>query len=586
MRASVAKAPTHGKRGGAPGNSDRPDDGAGHSAGRADGWRRSSTLAVEGLLYCAVMPRWSRIACVLLLAAAVPALGARDPAGECSARKLEVASRYVQCRLAERVRGVRKGHEPDFAACDARLAAKLGGVERKLGQACPSLGDLGIVQAAARHFADGLTDTAQGRLHCSEDLDRIELGVPPSRPIPSGSRPAGPGVIQVAEGVYMAAGFGNTFLVVTPEGNVVIDTSLSLFAPAHVEALRAIDAGPIRYIILTHGHNDHTGGVPLWREEGTQVIAQREQGELLHYSTRLGGVLNHRSFEQFSLLLGLPPRPFSAPDAPVENYGAELLATTTFDRFCEFRLGGLTFQLVHTPGETYDHLSVWIPEYRLAFTGDNIYGSFPNIYTLRGTKPRWALDYVESLERVQSWQPEILAPSHEQPIYGADTIRERIRRYRDAILFVHDATVRGMNAGADVFTLMDAITLPTELDVGEGYGSVAWTVRGIYEGYLGWFDENPATMYPVSPQATYRELVALLGGPEPILTRAAELAAAGRHPEALRLTDVVLASDAGNRPALELRLAAVNALFAASRNINEQGWLNGARRALEARLAP
>jgi glyoxylase-like metal-dependent hydrolase (beta-lactamase superfamily II) len=213
------------------------------------------------------------------------------------------------------------------------------------------------------------------------------------------------GVIEVAQNVYMAPGFGNTFLVVTPAGNVVIDTSLSLFAPGHVQALRAINAGPVRYVILTHGHSDHTGGVALWREDGTQVIAQREQTELLHYQTRLGGVLNHRSFEQFSVLLGLPQLPFSAPDAPVVDYGGQLFATTTFDQFCEFRLGGLTFQLVHTPGETQDHLSVWIPEYRLAFSGDNIYGSFPNLYTLRGTKPRWALDYVESLARVQSWQP-------------------------------------------------------------------------------------------------------------------------------------------------------------------------------------
>lgn len=72
-----------------------------------------------------------------------------------------------------------------------------------------------------------------------------------------------------------------------------------------------------------------------------------------------------------------------------------------------------------------------------------------------------------------------------------------------------------MNAGLDVFTLMDAIVLPPDLDVGEGYGAVAWTVRGIYEGYLGWFDENPATMYAVAPAETHRELLALLGDPRP-----------------------------------------------------------------------
>jgi alkyl sulfatase BDS1-like metallo-beta-lactamase superfamily hydrolase len=149
---------------------------------------------------------------------------------------------------------------------------------------------------------------------------------------------------------------------------------------------------------------------------------------------------------------------------------------------------------------------------------------------------------------------------------------------------VHDETVRGMNAGTDVYTLMNTIKLPPELDVGEEYGTVAWTVRGIYEGYLGWFDENPATMYSVAPEATARELVTLLGTPQPILTRAADLVTAGRHAEALRLTDVVLASDPNNQDALETRLAAVNALLAASGNLNESGWLNAARRTLESRL--
>jgi len=532
------------------------------------------------------MRRIGPLVSILVVALAAPAHARRDPAVECSAKKLALAARHAQCRIAVREAALR-GRQPDFQRCDTRLTEKFARVERKLGAACPSLGDAGIVRAAGGRFAEALADTAQGRLHCSEDPDRLVLDAAASRPISTASRPAGDaGAIEVAENVYMAPGFGNTFLVVTPEGNVVIDTSLSLFAPAHVAALRAIDDGPVRYIILTHGHSDHTGGVGLWREDGTQVIAQREQAELLDYTARLGGVLTHRSFDQFSLLLGLPSRPFSAPDAPVENHGAEQLATTTFDQFCEFRLGGLTFQLVHTPGETPDHLSVWIPEYRIAFTGDNIYGSFPNLYTLRGTKPRWALDYIASLERVESWQPAIVAPSHEQPIYGVDAIRERLRRYRDAILFVHDETVRGMNAGTDVFTLMQTITLPPELDIGEGYGAVAWSVRGIYEGYLGWFDENPATMYAVAPQATYRELITLLGGPEPVLARAQALVAAGRHAEALRLTDVVLASDAANRTALETRLAAVEALFAASTNINERGWLNAARRTLQARLAP
>ena len=56
-----------------------------------------------------------------------------------------------------------------------------------------------------------------------------------------------------------------------------------------------------------------------------------------------------------------------------------------------------------------------------------------------------------------------------------------------------------MNDGKDVFTLMREIKLPAELDIGETYGKVSWSVRGIYEGYVGWFDLNPATMYAASP---------------------------------------------------------------------------------------
>lgn len=78
------------------------------------------------------------------------------------------------------------------------------------------------------------------------------------------------------------------------------------------------------------------------------------------------------------------------------------------DEQYEGKLGGLTFRIRHTPGETPDHLTVWIPEYRTAFPGGNYYGSFPNIYTLRGTEPRWALDYVESLEKVMALEPELL----------------------------------------------------------------------------------------------------------------------------------------------------------------------------------
>jgi hypothetical protein len=65
-------------------------------------------------------------------------------------------------------------------------------------------------------------------------------------------------------------------------------------------------------------------------------------------------------------------------------------------------------------------------------------------------------------------------------------------RLLGAIRDVHDATVRGMNAGADVHTSMREVTLPPELEVGEGYGKVSWSVRAIREHHAGrlhfWLD--------------------------------------------------------------------------------------------------
>src|SRR5262249_45110596 len=105
-------------------------------------------------------------------------------------------------------------------------------------------------------------------------------------------------------------------------------------------------------------------------------------------------------------------------------------------------------------------------------------------------------------------------------IQGRDEVKRRLTRYRDAILYVHDATVKGMNDGKDVFTLMRDIKLPPALDVGEAYGKLTWAIRGIYEGYAGWFAGNPSTMYEAPPRAAYPEIVGLAGGPDAIALRA------------------------------------------------------------------
>jgi alkyl sulfatase BDS1-like metallo-beta-lactamase superfamily hydrolase len=402
-----------------------------------------------------------------------------------------------------------------------------------------------------------------------------QLGADPMTPLREGLDRKE--AVKITDNIYQAIGFGNTFLVTTPAGNVIIDTSNVGTAPLHVKLLKARSAAPVKFIILTHGHGDHTGGVALWKEPGTEVIAQRNQIEFLNYQERLNRFFAIRNSAQF--VFPTPP----AMAWPGDE-GAKQLATISFDDKYEFTLGGVKFELFSTPGETPDHLSVWIPQWKAAFTGDNFYASFPNIYTLRGTEPRMALDYVHSLDKVLSWRPEILLPSHGPVTTGETEIATRVTRYRDAIRYVHDAVVKGMNEGKDVFTLMREIKLPENLNVGEGYGKLTWSIRGIYEGYAGWFDLNPATMYEAPPSSPYADLVKLAGGPDPVVARALEVLEKGQAAEALRLTDAALAADASHRGALEARLKALEYLRDQSKNSNERGWLEYSIRETKAKL--
>ncbi|MEW6126920.1 MAG: alkyl sulfatase dimerization domain-containing protein [Acidobacteriota bacterium] len=383
--------------------------------------------------------------------------------------------------------------------------------------------------------------------------------------------------LQVNEAIFQAIGFGNSFMVVTPAGNVIIDTSIAFNAARHKQLLTAESNAPIKYIILTHAHGDHIGGISAWKQPGTQIIAQKKHVDFQNYQARLNRFFALRNAAQFSLKI-------PEPTVWAGNYGAKIEPTILFDDKYEFELGGVKFEIFSTPGETPDHLTVWIPKYKAAFIGDNYYDSFPNIYTLRGTEQRPALDYINSLNKVLALKPEIVLPSHGMPIHGSSEIVKKLTRYRDAIQYVHDETVKGMNAGKDVWTLMNEVKLPQALDVGEGYGKLSWSVRGIYEGYVGYFDLNPATMYEKPASSVYADVVKLAGGADAVAKLAMQKAEAGEAIEALHLSDMALAADAANRPALAAKLKALEGLRSRCKNSNERGWLEYSIRQVKSKL--
>jgi glyoxylase-like metal-dependent hydrolase (beta-lactamase superfamily II) len=246
---------------------------------------------------------------------------------------------------------------------------------------------------------------------------------------------AQPRIVDFGNGVYQAGGAvplgteirvpqSNTFVVTTSDGRVVIDTSGPGAGPAHRKALDAVGQGPVRAIILTHAHGDHTAGISAWKQPETRVIAHRAYPEFLEYTDRLAGYFARANAAQFGGALGaLPAKPgaLQRPPAPV-------LPDVLFDTTHTLTVGDTSFEILHTPGETPDHLTVWVPRLKAAFVGDNYYESFPNLYTLRGTRPRWALEYVASLDRVLALEPEVVLPSHGEAIRGRDGQRHERRQ--------------------------------------------------------------------------------------------------------------------------------------------------------------
>jgi|TARA_B110000879_G_scaffold38204_1_gene53345 alkyl sulfatase BDS1-like metallo-beta-lactamase superfamily hydrolase len=130
-----------------------------------------------------------------------------------------------------------------------------------------------------------------------------------------------------------------------------------------------------------------------------------------------------------------------------------------------------------------------------------------------------------------------------------------------------------MNQGKDVYTLMEEIKLPADLDIGEGYGSIAWSVRGIFENYIGWFDGNPATMFSTPPSDVYPDIVALAGGADAVGKLAMAYFESDAFELALHAADIALKANPTNETALNARLAALNKLLENSDNSNESGWL-------------
>lgn len=397
-----------------------------------------------------------------------------------------------------------------------------------------------------------------------------------------------PQVQKVTDGIYVAIGYGiaNSALIVAPEGRIVVDT-LETFAQAKQvrAAFDALDASPIKAIIYTHSHPDHIFGAGAFDDGGTPVYAHADATHLMdELVSRIRPIMNRRAALMYGTSLkgtefenvGIGPfvGMFDA-DATLDTRRP----THTYVKQASLTLAGEPLELLHAPGETADQTYVWLPKRKVLFAGDNLYEAFPNLYTLRGTSWRNPVAWVASLDLIRQLEPEHLVLSHTRFISGKAEIQRIVTDYRDAIQYVHDQTLRGMNQGLSPDELASRIVLPPHLlrspYLQELYGSVPWCVRAIYSGYLGWFDGNPKALRPLAPELRAQKLIALAGGEAALLQQLEQAAASQDWAWLLELADALWLTNPTQPDMLRLRGQALQALGAAEGNPNARHWYLG-----------
>jgi alkyl sulfatase BDS1-like metallo-beta-lactamase superfamily hydrolase len=215
-------------------------------------------------------------------------------------------------------------------------------------------------------------------------------------------------------------------------------------------------------------------------------------------------------------------------------------------------------------------LAVWLPDRRVAITGDNVLKSFPNVSPIRGARFRSPEAWISSIDAVLALRPAALVPGHMRPLLTQDEAAEVLTAYRNGIESVLDQTMAGLAQGARPDELAAAVRLPYELAgrpwLQEFYGSVEWMVRGIYADRIGWFDGNASTLFPLPAKERAVRFVAAMGGIEPVRAVAEKALAAGDWRWAAELCDMLLAINADDRSAKAVKAESLAML--ASRQVN------------------
>lgn len=226
-------------------------------------------------------------------------------------------------------------------------------------------------------------------------------------------------VTKVSGNVYMLAGAGgNIGAVVGDDGIVIVDDQYAPLFEKIQAALKGITDKPVRFVINTHWHFDHTGGNEAFSKTST-IIAQENVRKRL----KTGGVAGNGGSVRFDI----EPSPIAA------------LPIITFDQDITVHLNGEDIKAIHFPaGHTDGDSIIFFPKANVVHMGDAFvrYG-FPFIDVNSGGSVKGMIQAVDLA--IRQLPPDVkVIPGHGD-LATLDDVRKYLKMLQDTTAVVEKA---------------------------------------------------------------------------------------------------------------------------------------------------
>jgi alkyl sulfatase BDS1-like metallo-beta-lactamase superfamily hydrolase len=368
------------------------------------------------------------------------------------------------------------------------------------------------------------------------------------------------GLFEVVEGIYQVRGLdlSNMTVVEGDTGIIVIDPLISSETAAAALGLYREHRGDRKVvaIIYTHSHIDHFGGVfgVVSQDEvdagDVQVIAP--EGFVEHAiaeNVYAGTAMARRAGYMYGAALDRGPQgqvgAGLGQTTSTGHVGLIVPTVTIGETGQTHTVDGVDIEFQMAPGtEAPSEMHFYFPRYSALCMAENATHNLHNLLTLRGALVRdphvWSQYLTEAITRFAG-RTEVVFASHHWPTWGADRIVEFLSIQRDMYAYLHDQTLRLVNKGYTAAEAAETFQMPPALEKSWSthgyYGSVSHNVKAIVQRYVGWFDGNPARLWPHPPAALAQRYVDAIGGIDRVVDVAQTAFDAGDYRWAATLLD-------------------------------------------------